>query len=176
MPRRARRRAHRRSSARARRSSRARAWGGDLVPPRVLPSFGEVDLAVVHHTESANEYTAEQSAGIVLAITKFHRDTRGWNDVGYNFLVDRFGTIFEGRAGGVDLAGDRRARTGLQQHLDGDLDHRLVHGGRAAGGRHRRRRPADRLAPAARRASRQRSGDRHLRRRVAEPLPQRACR
>ncbi len=78
------------------------AWGGDLVPPRVLPSFGEVDLAVVHHTESANAYTAEQSAGIVLAITKFHRDTRGWNDVGYNFLVDRFGTIFEGRAGGVD--------------------------------------------------------------------------
>ena len=79
------------------------AWGGDLVPPRVLPSFGEVDIAVVHHTESANEYTADQSAGIVLAITKFHRDTRGWNDVGYNFLVDRFGTIFEGRAGGVDL-------------------------------------------------------------------------
>ena len=79
------------------------AWGGDLVPPRTQPSYGEVDLAVVHHTESANEYTADQSASIVLAITKFHRDTRGWNDVGYNFLVDRFGTIFEGRAGGVDL-------------------------------------------------------------------------
>lgn len=78
-------------------------WGGDLVPPRVLPSYGEVSLAIVHHTESANAYTQEQSAAVVLAITKFHRDTRGWNDVGYNFLVDRFGTIYEGRAGGVDL-------------------------------------------------------------------------
>ena len=79
------------------------AWGGDLVPPRTRPSYGEVKLGVVHHTESANEYTQEQAPGVVLAITKFHRDTRGWNDVGYNFLVDRFGTIYEGRAGGVDL-------------------------------------------------------------------------
>ena len=79
------------------------AWGGDLVPPRTRPAYGEVDVAVVHHTESANEYTQAQAPGVVLAITKFHRDTRGWNDVGYNFLVDRFGTIYEGRAGGVDL-------------------------------------------------------------------------
>ena len=79
------------------------AWGGDLVPPRSLPSYGEVKLAVVHHTESANEYTQGEAAAVVLAITKFHRDTRGWNDVGYNFLVDRFGTIYEARAGGVDL-------------------------------------------------------------------------
>ena len=79
------------------------AWGGDLVPPRTRPAYGEVNLAVVHHTESANEYTQAQAPGVVLAITKFHRDTRGWNDVGYNFLVDRFGTIYEGRAGGVEL-------------------------------------------------------------------------
>lgn len=78
-------------------------WGGDLLPPRELPSYGEVQLAVVHHTESANEYTAEQAPAVVLAIAKFHRDTRRWNDVGYNYLVDRFGTIYEGRAGGIDL-------------------------------------------------------------------------
>ena len=78
-------------------------WGGDLVPPRTRPAYGTVNLAVVHHTESANEYTQAQAPGVVLAITKFHRDTRGWNDVGYNYLVDRFGTIYEGRAGGVEL-------------------------------------------------------------------------
>lgn len=78
------------------------AWGGDLVPPRSAPAFGRVQFATVHHTETSNAYTSQQSAAQVLAVAKFHRDVRGWNDVGYNFLVDRYGTIFEGRAGGVE--------------------------------------------------------------------------
>lgn len=78
-------------------------WGGDGVVPRATPDFGRVDVAIVHHTEGGNLYTAEQAPGIVLAIARYHRDTKRWNDVGYNFLVDRYGTIYEGRAGGVDL-------------------------------------------------------------------------
>ena len=149
------------------------AWGGDLVPPRVLPSFGEVDIAVVHHTESANEYTAEQSAGIVLAITKFHRDTRGWNDVGYNFLVDRFGTIFEGRAGGVDLPV-------IGAHAQGFNS--ISTGISIIGSFMAVEPPAPALDAVARLIGWrlplagipvERSGDRHLRRRLAEPLPQR---
>jgi hypothetical protein len=78
------------------------AWGAEAVPPRAAPSYGVVQMAFVHHTVNANDYTADQSASIVLGIAKYHRDTNGWNDIGYNFVVDRFGQVFEGRAGGVD--------------------------------------------------------------------------
>ena len=80
------------------------AWGGDSVPPREPPIYGEVQLAFVHHTVTANDYTPEESPGIVLAIARYHRNSQGWNDIGYQFLVDKYGQIFEGRAGGVDQA------------------------------------------------------------------------
>jgi N-acetylmuramoyl-L-alanine amidase-like protein len=79
-------------------------WGGDAVTPRDAPSFGEVQLALVHHTVSANDYGPGDSAAIVLGIARFHRDSNKWNDLGYNFLVDKYGQIFEGRAGGVEQA------------------------------------------------------------------------
>jgi hypothetical protein len=80
------------------------AWGGDAVVPRAAPSYGQVQLAFVHHTVNANDYAPEESAAIILGIAKYHRDHNGWNDLGYNFIVDRYGQIFEGRAGGIDLA------------------------------------------------------------------------
>ena len=78
------------------------AWAGSQCRPRGAPSYGAVKLAFVHHTDNLNGYGPGQSAAIVLAICRFHRDTRGWGDIGYNFLVDRYGQIFEGRAGGID--------------------------------------------------------------------------
>ncbi|MDX6346674.1 MAG: hypothetical protein QOF84_1464, partial [Streptomyces sp.] len=50
-----------------------------------------------------NDYTCDESAAIVRGIYEYHVKTNGWNDIGYNFLVDKCGTIFEGRKGGVDL-------------------------------------------------------------------------
>jgi hypothetical protein len=79
-------------------------WGAASCPPRAAASYGEVHLAFVHHTVTANGYAPEDSAGIVLGICRYHRNSNGWNDVGYNFLVDQYGQIFEGRAGGVDQA------------------------------------------------------------------------
>ncbi len=61
-----------------------------------------VRFAVVHHTAGTNNYTAAQTAAIVRGIQLYHVKGNGWNDVGYNFLVDKYGQIFEGRAGGVD--------------------------------------------------------------------------
>ena len=74
------------------------------MPPRSAPDYGVVQMAFVHHTVTANDYTPDQSASIVLGIAKYHRDTNGWNDIGYNFLVDQYGQVFEGRAGGVEQA------------------------------------------------------------------------
>ena len=79
-------------------------WGADQVPPRSGPSYGTVQAAFVHHTAGTIEYAPEDSPGIVLGIARYHRDSNGWNDIGYNFLVDRYGVIFEGRAGGIDAA------------------------------------------------------------------------
>ncbi|MDO8211351.1 N-acetylmuramoyl-L-alanine amidase [Conexibacter sp. CPCC 206217] len=71
-------------------------------PPRAAPRYGRVDFSVVHHTESLTSYSRAGAAAMVLAICRFHRNGNGWLDIGYNLLVDRFGTVYEGRAGGVE--------------------------------------------------------------------------
>lgn len=78
-------------------------WGADESLRRGSPEFSSSTRAgILHHTAGSNDYTREQAAGVVRAIYAYHTQSLGWSDVGYNLLVDRFGTVYEGRAGGLD--------------------------------------------------------------------------
>jgi len=77
-------------------------WGADESIVRGQPSFADsLELSVVHHTAGTNSYSASQSAAIVRGIQRYHVLSNGWNDIGYNYLVDKYGRIFEGRGGGL---------------------------------------------------------------------------
>ncbi|MBW3659023.1 MAG: S-layer homology domain-containing protein [Actinobacteria bacterium] len=80
-------------------------WGADETLRRAAPEYAsDVDFAVVHHTAGSNDYTAEDAPAIVRGIYHYHTRTMGWDDIGYNVLVDRYGTVYEGRQGGLDKA------------------------------------------------------------------------
>jgi hypothetical protein len=79
-----------------------RAWAVGSSHPRVAPGYGAVRMAFVHHTENPNGYTAGEVPAMLRAIFLFHRDVHGWNDIGYNFVIDSYGRVFEARAGGID--------------------------------------------------------------------------
>ncbi len=78
------------------------AWGGNELLRRNQPRYAAaVRLVIVHHTATPNDYTPDQAAAIVRGIDVYHVKANGWSDIGYNFLVDRFGRVYEGRYGGT---------------------------------------------------------------------------
>jgi N-acetylmuramoyl-L-alanine amidase len=79
------------------------AWRANERIRRDDPNYAPtLSAAVVHHTAGASPATAAQSAAIVRGIQTYHVLGNGWDDIGYNFLVDRFGQVFEGRYGGIE--------------------------------------------------------------------------
>ncbi|MGR8008757.1 FG-GAP-like repeat-containing protein [Streptomyces hypolithicus] len=85
-------------------------WGPDksLAANYSDPEYIEkVQAVFVHHTVDSNNYSCSESPAMVRAIYAYQVTPRagyeGWKDIGYNFLVDKCGRIFEGREGGADL-------------------------------------------------------------------------
>lgn len=74
--------------------------GADCARPKYTST---VHAAFVHHTADRNDYTRAQVPAMVRAMYTYHVKSRGWCDLGYNFLVDKFGRVFEGRYGGAQL-------------------------------------------------------------------------
>jgi len=80
-----------------------KAWGANEKIRRDNPEYAKtLAAAIVHHTAGAGPTTPAQSAAIVRGVYTYHVKGNGWDDVGYNFLVDRFGQVFEGRYGGIE--------------------------------------------------------------------------
>ncbi|MEI7760891.1 MAG: N-acetylmuramoyl-L-alanine amidase, partial [Thermoleophilia bacterium] len=79
------------------------AWGADESITSAGSGYApSVRFAMVHHTAGPNDYSPSQAAAIMRGIQVYHVKSNGWADIGYNFLVDRYGIVYEGRHGGID--------------------------------------------------------------------------
>lgn len=76
-------------------------WNADTVDTSRLSYAKELKAICIHHTGGSNTYTAAQSPQVVRGMFTYHTKTLGWADLGYNVVVDKYGQIFEGRAGGL---------------------------------------------------------------------------
>ncbi|HEY8445943.1 MAG TPA: SH3 domain-containing protein [Thermomicrobiales bacterium] len=66
------------------------------------PSYQLVEHIIIHHTETP---TNQDPMVAIRSIYYYHAVERGWGDIGYNYIVDRFGNIYEGRYGGENVIG-----------------------------------------------------------------------
>ncbi|MFD5552998.1 N-acetylmuramoyl-L-alanine amidase [Streptomyces sp. NPDC127068] len=80
-------------------------WGADeSLRESGFGYTNSVKAAFVHHSFTGNNYRCSQAPSVIRGIYRYHVVSSGWRDIGYNFLVDKCGTVYEGRAGGVSKA------------------------------------------------------------------------
>lgn len=78
-------------------------WGADERVRTWEPEYAPtIRAATLHHTAETNAYTAAQVPAMIRAIYRYHAVSRGWGDIGYNVVVDKFGRLWEGRYGGLE--------------------------------------------------------------------------
>jgi hypothetical protein len=96
-------------------------WGADESLGTKVRSFASIRKVVVHHTATSG---ADPMADI-RGIQRYHTTTNGWDDIGYNFLIDRAGVVYEGRwartyaPGEVHTGEDVRGRGVVGAHAAG---------------------------------------------------------
>lgn len=78
-------------------------WGADDSYLTWKPDYSTPKKIIIHHTAGGNG-TADPAATI-RGIYYWHAVVLGWGDIGYNYLVDQQGNIYEGRAGGAGVIG-----------------------------------------------------------------------
>ncbi|MCB8908288.1 MULTISPECIES: peptidoglycan recognition protein [unclassified Streptomyces] len=77
-------------------------WGADeRIREKGFVYTKTIKAAFVHHSATGNNYTCAQAPSVLRSIYRYHVQSSGWRDFGYNFAVDKCGNIYEGRAGGV---------------------------------------------------------------------------
>ncbi len=81
-----------------------RGWGADESLMTWEPKYVKPVKIIIHHTATPND-PKQDPAATVRAVYYYHAVTRGWGDIGYNYLIDRLGNIYEGRKGGEAVVG-----------------------------------------------------------------------
>ncbi|MDQ4037755.1 MAG: N-acetylmuramoyl-L-alanine amidase [Actinomycetota bacterium] len=77
-------------------------WGADEDIRTWGPEYaGTIKAATVHHTAGSNDYDREDVPALLRSIYQYHAVSLGWGDIGYNFVADKFGRLWEGRYGGI---------------------------------------------------------------------------
>lgn len=84
-------------------------WGANEALMTWPPQYSAPKKFIVHHT--AGTQGGSDSASVLRGIYQYHAVTRGWGDIGYNYVVDEKGNIFEGRSGGNGVIGAHAVRT-----------------------------------------------------------------
>jgi hypothetical protein len=81
-----------------------RGWGANESLMTWEPEYVTPVKIIIHHTATPND-PKQDPAAMVRAVYYYHAVTRGWGDIGYNYLIDRLGNIYEGRKGGESVVG-----------------------------------------------------------------------
>lgn len=80
------------------------AWVGGQAPRRTLQveARGDVRFLLVHHTANTNSYGVDDVADQLRGFVGYHTSVdKGWPDIAYNVLVDRYGGVWKGRHGSL---------------------------------------------------------------------------